>query len=917
MKKVVVGFLIILLVISMFSVSVNAKIFSQDLSENGGWVSISDNNLISNITGIKILKNGTILCIADGNIIRSVNGGKSFEETQGIDESDIRLLLVGGSQFYAMSFTSVYFSDDYGATWKFVYRINGDTITAASIWDNKLYIGTFLGKVMVSEDFGKTFKPLDGTDGMSTVNAILKTGDTIYVATNKGLFVSNGGKFTKNGTFGDNTISFVGKKGNEIYVFALLPVHHGDESYVNTVIEKSENGINFSKVYELTNQTLDSLFISNDAFYALSIGRGLMYSTSGNNWQTLDDTDKIPDVLSFAISQNGSEILIGTKAAILKSTDSGKTFKKTKERIDDLRFNCIFNKDNGEVVIGTNHGVLKRVPPESFENIGISSENVNALTTFNNELFAGTNSGVFVDANGEWKKIGINDHIYTFGKSNEYLFVGGSNGLYRIDSNMAFQTIGNDAIKGAIYSIFVKDGTILVGTSFTDGGGLFKSNDGGDTWKKIPNTPGTDITSIFVDDNNGIFIGTWVLGIFYSSDGGNTWVNKNNGLGELDITKIKYIDNMMYCGTFQGIYVSKDMGKSWKALGKNLASSRISDICLCFDKNLIVDTEDGIFEWKPYVLKANLSYTKLQVELTWSKFPESSNIAGYEIFKRVDNSSDWKNVAKLSADKTSYIDTDVTSGTKYFYFVKSFDDKDPPNYFISNVVSCIPQKDATPPNLQITSPQNYTTVNEDTIDVTGKVTDDGSGVKSVTVNGNAVTIDNNGTFSTTVSLMKGDNTITVVATDKAGNKTTKTITVTYKPQIIITLQPNNPMMTVNGVQQEIDPGRGTKPVIIPKWGRTVVPIRAIVEALGGTIGWDGKERKVTINLNDTIIELWIGKPQAEVNGIMKWIDDKNHDVKPIIVNGRTMLPLRFVAENLGCKVDWNGTTKTITITYIP
>lgn len=85
--------------------------------------------------------------------------------------------------------------------------------------------------------------------------------------------------------------------------------------------------------------------------------------------------------------------------------------------------------------------------------------------------------------------------------------------------------------------------------------------------------------------------------------------------------------------------------------------------------------------------------------------------------------------------------------------------------------------------------------------------------------------------------------------------------------ITITLQPNNPYMTVNGVKKEIDPGRGTKPVIIPKWGRTVVPIRAIVEALGGTIGWNGKERKVTINFNGTVIELWIDNSKASFNSL--------------------------------------------------
>ncbi len=131
----------------------------------------------------------------------------------------------------------------------------------------------------------------------------------------------------------------------------------------------------------------------------------------------------------------------------------------------------------------------------------------------------------------------------------------------------------------------------------------------------------------------------------------------------------------------------------------------------------------------------------------------------------------------------------------------------------------------------------------------------------------------------------------------------------------IILNPDNPYMTVNGLKQEIDPGRGTTPVIIKEWGRTVVPIRAIVEALGGTIDWDGNTRKVTINFKDITIELWIDNPKAKVDAKETWIDSDNHNVKPIIQNSRTMLPLRFVAESLGCSVDWNSTTKTITIKY--
>jgi hypothetical protein len=76
---------------------------------------------------------------------------------------------------------------------------------------------------------------------------------------------------------------------------------------------------------------------------------------------------------------------------------------------------------------------------------------------------------------------------------------------------------------------------------------------------------------------------------------------------------------------------------------------------------------------------------------------------------------------------------------------------------------------------------------------------------------------------------------------------------------------------------------------------------------------------VAVTLKDTTIRLWINKPQAQLDGgpqlILKWIDESNHKVVPEIINGRTMVPVRFVTENLGCDVQWDRTTKTITITY--
>jgi regulator of sigma E protease len=122
----------------------------------------------------------------------------------------------------------------------------------------------------------------------------------------------------------------------------------------------------------------------------------------------------------------------------------------------------------------------------------------------------------------------------------------------------------------------------------------------------------------------------------------------------------------------------------------------------------------------------------------------------------------------------------------------------------------------------------------------------------------------------------------------------------------IILNSDNPYMTVNGLKQEIDPGRGTKPVI--KNNITLAPIRAIVEALGGSIDWNDTEKMVAVTLKDTTLRLWINKPQAQVDApllILKWIDESNHKIIPEIINGRTMVPVRFIAENLGCNIGWN------------
>lgn len=133
----------------------------------------------------------------------------------------------------------------------------------------------------------------------------------------------------------------------------------------------------------------------------------------------------------------------------------------------------------------------------------------------------------------------------------------------------------------------------------------------------------------------------------------------------------------------------------------------------------------------------------------------------------------------------------------------------------------------------------------------------------------------------------------------------------YKPgsfKHFIMLKLDSPNMSVDGINQEVDPGRGTAPVVIA--GRTMVPIRAVVEAMGGTVEWDGSTQKITLKARGNTVEMWMGKTDIKINGA-----SKKMDVAPASKNNRTFVPVRFAAENLKCKVDWINSTKEAVIVY--
>lgn len=90
---------------------------------------------------------------------------------------------------------------------------------------------------------------------------------------------------------------------------------------------------------------------------------------------------------------------------------------------------------------------------------------------------------------------------------------------------------------------------------------------------------------------------------------------------------------------------------------------------------------------------------------------------------------------------------------------------------------------------------------------------------------------------------------------------------------------------------------------------TMVPMRAIFEALGAGVEYDAASQKITAQRNDVTIELVLGEKTAKKNG-----EGIALDAPAVTKNGNTMVPLRFVAEALQAQVDWDNASQTISIT---
>ncbi|AOT72590.1 fibronectin type III domain-containing protein [Geosporobacter ferrireducens] len=300
-----------------------------------------------------------------------------------------------------------------------------------------------------------------------------------------------------------------------------------------------------------------------------------------------------------------------------------------------------------------------------------------------------------------------------------------------------------------------------------------------------------------------------------------------------------------------------------------------------------------------------------RIELSWTD--RSNNETGFKI-ERKTGSGSYEEIATVGANKTGYTDTGLSSNVTYTYRIRAYNSAGNSGYSneVSGKTGNVP---STPTNLSASVTSNSRIElswtdrsNNETGFKIERKTGSGSYEEIATVGANKTGYTDTGLSSNVTYTYR------IRAYNSAGNSGYSNVSSANIPidsdQIQIRLYIGNTVYYVEDELKEMD----AAPII--REGRTLLPIKYVAEAIGAKVAWSNTEKKVTVTQNKKVIELWIDRNTARVDGKRMLIDPDNKDVKPIIIPpGRTMVPLRFIVENLGCKVDWNGNIQEVKVTY--
>lgn len=902
----------------------------------GTWVSINTDGL----------KCESVNCIA----LDPQHTGIIYAGSGGIAETgDLFKSTDGGSTWKAMKVTSSGMQDVTGIDSILVDPFNASVVFARTFGSVTTSHGTSVVHrgVIKSTDGGLTWRAVN--DGLPTDEVWSLAMDptstaVLYAGTTSGLFKSNDGGTTwekvndgpEYGALGAPVIN----PSNPSVMYALAggsafkssdgglawsPVEDGilSESYVRCL---TLDPIDPSIVYAGTNV---GLFKSGDAGATWNKTGGGLYADS----IVIDSTDTSTIYVCTAFD------------GLFKSTDGGLTWREINRGLEGRWVGSLVQDPSNTSVLyveAGNGGVLKSTDGGlTWNTVNIGLERPLAPEddfsvwlagvdpADSSVLYVSTSSGLFktTDRGTSWRP--INDGLRYDGVVSSFAIDPlHTSILYATlvkSSDWAnlglFKSVDGGSHWAKASEVYVGDGCIeslAIDASTTSTvyaglpGGVSKSTDGGSTWS-APATSfdaeETWITALAIDPTNTavVYAGNLAYGGFRSADGGSTWTRFASGLDKAGTVYCILIDpsnaSVLYAGVGPiagldddegdtGVFKSTDAGSTWTASNTGLGTTTIVTA-------LAMDPAT------PAVLYA----------ATW----------GGGVFRSTDAGDHWQNI---SDGLTTEFVGEVVLGSQPSGVLYSRTSD-------GNISRWMPGTASTtaPPSFPagLTATPSVTDIRLDWSAATAGTSPLGGYTvyRSLTRGDLAATavatVDAAVTSWTDTTCQQGmtyyysvaafDSQATPLASARSSEVSAQLLPVPPLPvAVTLTLQLDNALMLVSGSDGTNDTVTLDVAPMLGAGNRTLVPVRAVAEAMGGTAFWDVITQTASVTVGSNTLELTLGKNTALFNGTAKPIDT-DPNVVPIIIDGRTMLPLRFIVESLGAEVSYDQATKTITITY--
>jgi hypothetical protein len=485
---------------------------------------------------------------------------------------------------------------------------------------------------------------------------------------------------------------------------------------------------------------------------------------------------------------------------------------------------------------------------------------------------------------------------------NEKILVGTQNGLYvSTDNGKSFSSFNKGLSDYNITGIAKVSNNFFIGTRE---GGLYYGNLETKAWISLSDRVDCPTVTSVSSEGNTIYVTSICSGFHVSFDGGKTWTERNGGLPTLKTTSfVKTPSQRCFLGTDgYGLFYSDNLGEScnWVTVFKDYTITSISYL----GNTVFVGTNSGLFSssidrtnfqklnfigGNPYITHLVNISNRLFVSVRYvGLFVSVDGVNFYEIFNDDINSPN----TVFFDDSTKSVYIGGASGRLYKFDIAK------PFLLVPTVINLGDIRKGENTQFKITF------LNAGLSKINGSITAPYF-IKPASSN---FTDSTTVIFTLDTSSLKVDKYAVPLKFEYNGDSALSYVSFNLIPQTLITvkLTIGSNIAYVNNNKFTLD----APPFIDPKTNRTLVPVRFIAEAFGADVQWDSTLKAVTVILGNKKVVLQIGKSVAYVNGNSVSIDQP-----PIIVNGRTMVPVRFISESLGASVNWNSEKKTITITF--